>query len=352
MPRTTDGLQPVNIIKGKKSFRVVFETGQQRFIAKRDLAKWQAAVDAYWAKKDDKPEPPSSSMTNPKPEGCDASKGGTMPTKKQTPAAASTSTTSTHLRLKTRAEFDYDPHDLGYVLRGVVEHARGCGPDPLDIFMPKHEVTPSETPHQAKLKEMGRELFDLLPAAVSFFNIDDKEWQSWLRRAVPVECGPARIQPADPLIGSSSVPAVLPTSEPAAAWLAPVVGPITSRFGQQRGGGELHDGIDIAVPVGTSVVAPTTLKVEKVGFSRRAGRYVVTNVMRDGGEFDDGDGYRLTFAHLSAVRVAEARSCSEVSRSGSRELRATSRVRTCTSGCNGWRTASSPTTTSPLTRLR
>ena len=73
MPQKTEGLQPTNIIKGQKSYRVVFETGQQRFIAKRDLTKWQAAVDAYWAKKDGKPKPQSSSTTNPKPEGCDAS---------------------------------------------------------------------------------------------------------------------------------------------------------------------------------------------------------------------------------------------------------------------------------------
>ena len=59
------------------------------------------------------------------------------------------------------------------------------------------------------------------------------------------------------------------------------------------------------MPVGTSVVAPTTLQVSKVGFSQRAGRYIVANVMREGGDFDDGDGYRLTFAHLSAIRVEE-----------------------------------------------
>jgi len=304
------GKQPTNIIKGKKNYRVVFEGGQQRFIAKKDLAMWTKRVDDYWANKSgsestekSKPRPPSSRTPEPKPkqqDGCCASKGGAMPTKKGTMTTSKSSTT-TNLRLEGRAELDYDPRDLAYVLRGFVEHARGCGPDPSDIFRPKEERAPSSTPHQERLKEMGRELFDLLPAAISFFNVDDKEWQQWFRRATPASCGPARFQPVQPVTPRMPVDTA-PSSR--AAWLAPVAGPITSRFGDQRGN-ELHEGIDVAVPVGTSVVAPTTLQVSKVGFSQRAGRYIVANVMREGGDFDDGDGYRLTFAHLSAIRVQE-----------------------------------------------
>ncbi|MCP4498527.1 MAG: M23 family metallopeptidase, partial [Deltaproteobacteria bacterium] len=91
---------------------------------------------------------------------------------------------------------------------------------------------------------------------------------------------------------------------PETAWLAPVHGPISSRFGQQRETGT-HEGIDVAVSVGTRVVAPQAMRVEKVGYNERSGRFVVANVMRPDGSFDDSDGYRLTFAHLSEVLIEE-----------------------------------------------
>jgi len=309
MPRSTEGMKPTNIIRGKKAYRVVFESGQQRFIAKKDLAMWTKRVDDYWANKSgsestekSKPRPPSSTAVAAKPkDGCCASKGGAMPTKKGTMTTSKSSTT-TNLRLEGRAELDYDPRDLAFVLRGFVEHARGCGPDPSDIFRPKNERAPTSTPHQEKLKEMGGELFDLFPNALSFFSVNEKEWYGWFRRVDPASCGPARFQPSPPMATQGVPVDTTPTSR--AAWLAPVAGQTTSRFGEQRGS-ELHEGIDVAVPVGTSVVAPTTLQVSKVGFSQRAGRYIVANVMREGGAFDDGDGYRLTFAHLSAIRVEE-----------------------------------------------
>ena len=222
--------------------------------------------------------------------------------------------TSTSVRLKGRVELDYSAKDLGWILRGMVERARGCGPDPHEMFMADETCNDDRSPHQEKLMEMGRELFDALPAATSFFDVTSEEWQSWFRRAGAERCAvPMKdASKSRPNRGDDLNPVGPPVPrQPAGAWtnsgawMAPVNGPITSRFGQQRGNGDVHEGIDIGVPVGTQVVAPQAMQVAKVGFSERAGRYVVANVMRPDGIFDDGDGYRLTFAHLSEVQVEE-----------------------------------------------
>lgn len=256
--------------------------------------------------------------------------------------------TSTSVRLKGRVELDYSAKDLGWILRGFVERARGCGPDPHAMFMEDEACNDDRTPHQEKLMEMGRELFDALPAATSFFDVDSNEWHGWFRRSgverceVPMRSAHSATPQSSTQSSSNSMakgnygtsspdgvkwvddpnPVGPPTSlagpregaklqQPtgawttSGAWMAPVNGPITSRFGQQRGNGDVHEGIDIGVPVGTQLVAPQTMQVAKVGYSERAGRYVVANVMRPDGTFDDGDGYRLTFAHLSEVHVEE-----------------------------------------------
>ena len=57
------------------------------------------------------------------------------------------------------------------------------------------------------------------------------------------------------------------------AWLSPVVGRITTRFGAQDNG-SFHDAIDIAVPVGTEVIAPVAMHISYVGFTTTAGRFV------------------------------------------------------------------------------
>lgn len=247
-----------------------------------------------------------------------------MPESKTGTLTADKASTSTSVRLKGRIELDYSPRDLGFILRGFVERARGCGPDPHSMFLPEESCASKSSPHEEKLLEMGRELFDSLPAAASFFDVSGDEWASWFRRVSPERCKTpmppyaSSSSPASPANGHGETyaPAVEPMGPPAptpqpdpqypsGAWMAPVVGRITSRFGQQRGGGDIHEGIDIGVPVGTPVVAPQTMQVVKVGYSERAGRFVVANVMRSDGQFEDRDGYRLTFAHLSEVHVEE-----------------------------------------------
>lgn len=86
-------------------------------------------------------------------------------------------------------------------------------------------------------------------------------------------------------------------------WVPPVVGHITSRFGDARDEG-IHDAIDIAAEMGADVVAPADLVVSTIAYQARAGRYLVADVLRDDGT-TRGDGWRLTFAHLSSTAVFE-----------------------------------------------
>ena len=335
----SDGMQPVNIVKDGNRFNVVFDGGSRRFIKRADLDEWKAKVDAYWASLPSSPPnaPPNSpSPTSPvrpapaRPSRKDvpmpvSERPSTRTAQKNGTLTVSSGSTSTSVRLKGRVELDYSPRDLGFILRGFVERARGCGPDPHSMFLPAESCEPESSPHEEKLLEMGSELFDALPATASFFDINSEEWAGWFRRGSPERCT-STSSTREPLAHSGPHPSASPPSPPSpsttepvgppapnafsptyqnSAWMAPVNGHITARFGQKREGGDVHEGIDIGVPVGTPVVAPQTMQVTKVGFSERAGRFVVANVMRSDGQFDDGDGYRLTFANLSEVHVEE-----------------------------------------------
>ena len=81
-------------------------------------------------------------------------------------------------------------------------------------------------------------------------------------------------------------------------WINPLYGPISSpggiRYNPLTGRREFHDGIDIAVPIGTPVVAPRYGHVIAVGYSPSFGRFV--RVSHD-------DYYISFFAHLNSVSV-------------------------------------------------
>jgi murein DD-endopeptidase MepM/ murein hydrolase activator NlpD len=87
--------------------------------------------------------------------------------------------------------------------------------------------------------------------------------------------------------------------------VAPVKGPITTRYGQKTDvhgnalwGGSEHKAIDYGVPVGTPVQAAATGTVKQVGFGsgdRSYGTYI---------EIDHGTGYTTLYAHLSRVNVS------------------------------------------------
>ncbi|MCL2372181.1 MAG: M23 family metallopeptidase [Defluviitaleaceae bacterium] len=82
-------------------------------------------------------------------------------------------------------------------------------------------------------------------------------------------------------------------------WINPLYGRVSSPAGLRQspisGRNEFHDGIDIAVPVGTAVVAPRAGQVVAVGNSPSFGRFV---------RIAHGDYYMSFYAHLSGVVVA------------------------------------------------
>lgn len=81
-------------------------------------------------------------------------------------------------------------------------------------------------------------------------------------------------------------------------WLAPVSGVVTSDCGKRENPilhkQELHDGLDIAVPEGTEVVAVKSGRVTEVRTSATYGKLL---------RFETTDGYTILYAHLSEILV-------------------------------------------------
>jgi len=79
-----------------------------------------------------------------------------------------------------------------------------------------------------------------------------------------------------------------------AAWVSPANGRVSSRSGTRinpvTGKKEFHDGIDIAVPIGTPIFAPKDGEIIESGFMRGYGNYM--RILHD-------DGYISFYAHLS-----------------------------------------------------
>lgn len=84
-------------------------------------------------------------------------------------------------------------------------------------------------------------------------------------------------------------------------WLAPVAaGVVTSDCGKRENPllhkQELHDGLDIAVPQGTEVVAVKSGTVTEVRTSATYGKLL---------RFETTDGYTILYAHLSEILVGQ-----------------------------------------------
>ncbi len=93
---------------------------------------------------------------------------------------------------------------------------------------------------------------------------------------------------------ASNSPAVAPSGAPSAAgFVWPVSGPVTSGFGERWG--RMHEGIDIAVPEGTPVVAAAAGTVIEAGWGGGYGNLVV---------IDHGNGLATAYAHNSSIAVA------------------------------------------------
>ena len=82
-------------------------------------------------------------------------------------------------------------------------------------------------------------------------------------------------------------------------WISPVIGRISSPFGYRyspiHGTMEFHDGVDIAIPVGTPLAAPRYGYVIATGYSASFGRFL---------RIAHNDDYETFFAHLNYVPIA------------------------------------------------
>ena len=101
----------------------------------------------------------------------------------------------------------------------------------------------------------------------------------------------ARIQSAQSSAASSSTPVLSAPSSAGFVW--PVHGVMTSSFGWRWG--RMHEGIDIAVPSGTSVVAAMSGTVIVAGWMGGYGNLVV---------IDHGNGTSTAYAHNASVAAA------------------------------------------------
>ena len=81
-------------------------------------------------------------------------------------------------------------------------------------------------------------------------------------------------------------------------WIAPVSGVVTSACGVRENPilhkQEVHDGLDIAVPEGTEVVAVKSGTVTEVRTSATYGKLL---------QYETMDGYTILYAHLSEILV-------------------------------------------------
>lgn len=97
---------------------------------------------------------------------------------------------------------------------------------------------------------------------------------------------------------SEMAPAAPAAPAPVSTYVMPLQGRVTSGFGKRdaplRGASTNHGGIDIAVPIGTPVVAPADGVVEFAGTRGRGGKTVIIR---------HADGRTTGFAHLDSIDV-------------------------------------------------
>lgn len=111
-----------------------------------------------------------------------------------------------------------------------------------------------------------------------------------VERQREIEAQQAAQRRAQGIVGQTSAPGVL-------SW--PVSGTITSPFGWRRnpfgGGMEMHPGLDIAAPMGTTVTAAASGTVISAGWYGGYGNYIL---------IDEGGGMATGYGHLSQIFVA------------------------------------------------
>jgi len=106
------------------------------------------------------------------------------------------------------------------------------------------------------------------------------------------------VSPFGPLSGMGSMDASIGSIEAPSLW--PVIGPITSSFGERvdpvlhNGEGEFHTGIDISAPAGTPIRATADGTVKSAAVQSGYGREVI---------LDNGNGVETCYAHMSGFAV-------------------------------------------------
>ncbi len=96
---------------------------------------------------------------------------------------------------------------------------------------------------------------------------------------------------------SSGRPVEAPSPVPHGWPVSQKVASISSAFGVQRGRSR-HQGLDLAAPKGSSVVATAPGRVSFAGRSGDFGRLVV---------IDHGDGWQTRYAHLKEIKVKKGK---------------------------------------------
>ena len=99
-------------------------------------------------------------------------------------------------------------------------------------------------------------------------------------------------------VGGEDAEFVVEVRSPRAAFVPPVAGTVSSPYGFRAhpvtDGPDLHEGIDIAVPVGTEVRSPFPGRITRVEDHPHLGRMVVVT---------HPAGYQTTYGHLSSASV-------------------------------------------------
>jgi murein DD-endopeptidase MepM/ murein hydrolase activator NlpD len=127
-------------------------------------------------------------------------------------------------------------------------------------------------------------------AALAPLFLDGRDRQQELMSAVADRARAPRPPPPKP-----AGPAA-PASKAPAAW--PTTGVITGPFGEARGDGTTHPGLDIGAPVGQAVKAAAAGRVVVAGPAPAGyGGYGTLVIV------DAGKGVQMLYAHLSAVNV-------------------------------------------------
>ncbi len=87
---------------------------------------------------------------------------------------------------------------------------------------------------------------------------------------------------------TSQIPNIWPVTHPAMR--------VTSSFGEVRSNGQVHQGLDIAVPKGTPVVATASGVASFSGTQRGYGKIITIN---------HGNGFETAYAHLDALGASQ-----------------------------------------------